>query len=38
MSNPLVAGPIDTATPFSGAGILDSGTIEDINFAVGGAA
>jgi hypothetical protein len=26
MTNPLVAGPIDTATPFSGAGLLDSGT------------
>ncbi|MFE1646785.1 hypothetical protein ACFM35_14485 [Microbacterium sp. P01] len=24
--NPLVAAPIDTATPFSGAGLLDSGT------------
>lgn len=24
--NPLVAGPVDTATPFSGAGLLDSGT------------
>ena len=25
MSNPLVAGRVDTATPFSGAGLLDSG-------------
>ena len=25
MSNPLVAGSVDTATPFSGAGLLDSG-------------
>ena len=24
--NPLIAGPLDTATPFSGAGLLDSGT------------
>ena len=24
--NPLIAGPVDTATPFSGAGLLDSGT------------
>ncbi len=24
--NPLVAAPIDTATPFSGAGLLDSGS------------
>lgn len=26
MSNSLVVGPVDTATPFSGAGLLDSGT------------
>jgi hypothetical protein len=26
VSNPLVAAPVDTATPFSGAGLLDSGT------------
>ncbi|WP_270353267.1 ADP-ribosyltransferase domain-containing protein [Microbacterium testaceum] len=26
MSNALIAGPVDTATPFSGAGLLDSGT------------
>lgn len=25
-ANPLVAAPVDTATPFSGAGLLDSGT------------
>ncbi|MCX6502553.1 MAG: TNT domain-containing protein [Microbacterium sp.] len=43
MSNPLVAGPIDTATPFSGAGILDSGTqlaeaIESGDWVMGGLA
>ncbi|WP_144784104.1 hypothetical protein [Microbacterium sp. BH-3-3-3] len=43
MSNALVAGPIDTATPFSGAGLLDSGTqlasaIESGNWVEGGLA
>jgi hypothetical protein len=40
VSNPLVAAPIDTATPFSGAGLLDSGSqlvsaIESGNWAEG---
>lgn len=39
-ANPLVAAPIDTATPFSGAGLLDSGSqlvsaIESGNWAEG---
>ena len=43
MSNPLVADAVDTATPFSGAGILDSGTqlaaaIESGNWVEGGLA
>lgn len=43
MSNALVAGPVDTATPFSGAGLLDSGTqlasaIESGNWVEGGLA
>lgn len=43
MSNPLVAGSVDTATPFSGAGLLDSGTqlvdaIESGNWVEGGLA
>ncbi len=43
MSNSLVAGPVDTATPFSGAGLLDSGTqlasaIESGNWVEGGLA
>ena len=41
--NPLVAAPVDTATPFSGAGILDSGTqlasaIESGDWVAGGLA
>lgn len=41
--NPLVAGPVDTATPFSGAGLLDDGTqlaqaIESGNWVEGGLA
>ena len=41
--NPLVAGPVDTATPFSGAGILDSGSqvaaaIESGDWVAGGVA
>ncbi|WP_150955148.1 ADP-ribosyltransferase domain-containing protein [Microbacterium testaceum] len=43
MSNALVAGPVDTATPLSGAGLLDSGTqlahaIESGNWVEGGLA
>ncbi|WP_295787849.1 ADP-ribosyltransferase domain-containing protein [uncultured Microbacterium sp.] len=43
MSNALIAGPVDTATPFSGAGLLDSGTqlahaIESGNWVEGGLA
>lgn len=43
MSNALIAGPIDTATPFSGAGLLDSGSqlvaaIESGNWVEGGLA
>lgn len=43
MSNALVAGPVDTATPFSGAMLLDSGTqlahaIESGNWVEGGLA
>ena len=39
-ANPLVVAPIDTATPFSGAGLLDSGSqlvsaIESGNWAEG---
>ncbi|PZU33751.1 MAG: hypothetical protein DI577_00190 [Microbacterium sp.] len=41
--NPLVAGPVDTATPLSGAGILDSGSqvaaaIESGDWVAGGVA
>jgi len=43
VSNALIAGPVDTATPFSGAGLLDSGTqlvaaIESGNWVEGGLA
>lgn len=43
MSNALIAGPVDTATPFSGAGLLDSGSqlvsaIESGNWVEGGMA
>lgn len=43
MSNALIAGPVDTATPFSGAGLLDSGAqlvaaIESGNWVEGGLA
>lgn len=43
MSNTLVAGPVNTATPFSGAGLLDSGSqlvaaIESGNWVEGGLA
>lgn len=43
MSNALIAGAVDTATPFSGAGLLDSGAqlvsaIESGNWVVGGLA
>jgi len=43
VSNALIAGPVDTATPFSGAGLLDSGSqlvaaIESGNWVEGGLA